>query len=424
MDLKNSEKPGPRIFYGYYIVAASFVVLFLTGGALFALGVTFKPLMAEFGWSRSGISSVFFLYMAIFAGCLTFVGRIYDRFGPKWLIAVSGTILAIGYGGMFFINAFWQYAVTYGILTAIGISGTTSALFGAVVSKWFDKGKGLAISLAIAGQGCGQFVMVPILTYTVHNYGWRISYLAIGFVLFVVIVSLALFVFKGDPDDLGYKPLGHKMETVTEHGPDTEPAIMETRDMGLKDAMKTGAFWLFLVFMFICGSGDFLVSTHLINLVTDHGVSAATAGHMMGWFGLMSLVGVVLAGPASDLIGNKIPIVLTFALRTFLFLMVFKYQTTFSFWLFSLGFGFTLLITAPLTATLVGKLFGFSNMGILCGFIVFIHHLGGGLWGYMGGAIFDKTGSYQTAIILSAVMAVIAIVSTVFIREKRHYPAP
>ncbi|NQU15534.1 MAG: MFS transporter, partial [Desulfobacteraceae bacterium] len=85
-----------------------------------------------------------------------------------------------------------------------------------------------------------------------------------------------------------------------------------------------------------------------------------------------------------------------------------------------LFFGFTFLITAPLTTTLVGRLYGFSHVGILSGFIATIHHLGGGIWAYAGGVIFDETGSYKLAFILSAFMALAAILCTVLIKEKRH----
>jgi predicted MFS family arabinose efflux permease len=185
-------------------------------------------------------------------------------------------------------------------------------------------------------------------------------------------------------------------------------------------ASKTGSFWFFLLFMFICGSGDFLVAAHLVPLVTDSGVSPTSAANMMAWFGLMSMGGILIAGPASDLIGSKNPIAITFVLRLILFLMILKYPTPISFYVFAVGFGFTLLITAPLTTTLVGRLYGFTHVGLISGFITTIHHLGGGFWAFMGGVLFDKTGSYQITFTFSAALAVIAIISALAIKEKRH----
>jgi predicted MFS family arabinose efflux permease len=224
---------------------------------------------------------------------------------------------------------------------------------------------------------------------------------------------------RGDPDDFGQRPFGYRREKGAGAGNHIASGT-HLRDLGLQDAMHTRSFWLFLIVMFVCGSGDFLVATHLIPLVTDQGIAPVTAGSMLAWFGLMSLAGLLVAGPASDLIGNKIPIAVTFLLRFFLFLLILRYQTLGSFYCFSFAFGFTLLITAPLTATLMGRLYGFSHVGLITGFITTVHHVGGGFWAYMGGLIFDQTGSYQLAFVLSAIMALVAFFSSIFVIEKRH----
>jgi predicted MFS family arabinose efflux permease len=238
--------------------------------------------------------------------------------------------------------------------------------------------------------------------------------------MFVVNIALAFLVLRGDPEVLGYTPSG-----AQETNPATNPnhqAISDTggKDLDLPAAMRTISFWFFLVAMFICGGGDFLVSTHLIPLVTDFGVSPGDAGQMQAWYGLMSLVGILIAGPASDLIGNKIPIALTFLLRVFLFVLVLHYTSATSFFIFALAFGFTHLITAPLTPTLIGKMYGLSNVGMIGGFITTIHHLAGGLLAYMGGWIFDVAGSYRFVFMLSAGMAAVAFFSSVLIRERSH----
>jgi predicted MFS family arabinose efflux permease len=230
-------------------------------------------------------------------------------------------------------------------------------------------------------------------------------------------------VIKGDPDDLGLKPYG----AITGSGPggrEVEKAVGdEAGDLGLKDAMRTHAFWLFVIVMFICGSGDFLILTHLIPFVTDYDISPMTAGNMLAWLGLMSLPGILIAGPLSDRIGNKVPIALTFVLRVLLFILILTYQNLISFYIFSLVFGFTLLVTAPLAPILSGKLFGFSHVGLISGFITTIHHMGGGLGGYLGGALFDRTGSYHPVFLLSTVLALLAVFLTMMIKEERH-PGP
>jgi MFS family permease len=288
------------------------------------------------------------------------------------------------------------------------------------MSKWFEKRRGLTISLALSGTCLGQFILVPIFHRFVLIYSWRISYLLIGLIILVVNTILAVTVFKGDPEDLGVQPYG-RADAENRADPDgTGNSVHTEKDLNLNQAMKTYSFWLFLVFMFICGGGDFLVVTHLVPFVTDYGVAPTSAANMLALFGLISWGGILIAGPASDLIGNKIPIAASFVLRLLLFLMLLKYRNPLSFYIFAVGFGFTWLITAPLTATLAGRLYGFAHLGLISGFVTTIHHLGGGFWAFMGGLIFDKTGNYQIIFVISAVFSVIATICTMALKEKRH----
>ncbi len=411
--------PRFHIFYGWYILASSFAILFFNSGARYSFGVAFKPMIAEFGWSRGSISFAFFLNMTLFAISLIAVGRFYDRYGPKWVIIISTVFVSAGYALISLINSLWQFYIFYGVFAAIGLGGTSIPLLAALISKWFKKWRGLAISLALSGNCLGQFAIVPLFTFSTFRYGWRISYLSIGLIMFLVNMTLALLVIKenaNNPDTCS----SHYKDSEKIQGSREIASSGTLQDLSLREAMHTSSFWLFLIAMFICGSGDFLVSTHLIPFVTDHGILATTAGAMLGWFGLMSLGGILLSGPASDLIGNKIPLVATFLIRFSLFILIVTYQNQTSFYLFSLIFGFTYLITAPIVTILVGELYGFSHIGLISGVITMVHHFGGGFWAFMGGWIFDLTGSYQLSFILSAVMALIALFCCMFIKEKRY----
>ena len=416
-------EPKIRLFYGWYVLAAGFVILFFNAGARFSIGVMFKPMIGEFGWSRAAMSLGFFLYMTFFALSLTVIGRFYDRYGPKWVIIISTLFLSVGYMSISVINSLWQFYVCYGFLAAIGLGGTSLSLMAVVISKWFEKSRGLATSLALSGSCLGQFVLVPLITIFVLRSGWRAAHLVLGLVMLVLNIALALAIIKGDPERLGQKPFGYGNGDKEKNSNDESPSGVSPQDLGLREAMRTSSFWLYFVVMFICGSGDFLVATHLIPFVTDHGISATTAGNMLAWYGLMSLGGILIAGPASDLIGTRIPIASTFVIRVFLFLMIIKYQNIISFYILALAFGFTHLVTAPLTPSLIGRLYGFSHIGLLSGVIFTIHYAAGGFWAYVGGLIFDQTGSYRLAFILSAIMALVAFFGTLLIKEKRHHVA-
>ena len=415
-----AKRPRSRLFYGWYILVSSFFILFFTSGARYSFGVMFKPMLAEFGWSRSAMSFAFFLNMTCFAFSIVLAGKLYDRYGPRWVIVAATIFLTVGYCLTARVHDLRGFYFTYGILAAIGLGGTSVPLIATLTSKWFVKKRGLAVSLSLAGNCMGQFALLPLFTLFALRFGWRISFLLIGVIIFFVNTTLALFVIRGDPDHLGYEPFGSGGEEKLDRGRGTASSDQTLQDLGLWEAMHTTSFWYFLTLMFICGSGDFIVVTHLIPYVTDHGVSPGTAGHMLAWFGFMSLVGILIAGPVSDRIGSKIPIAFAFLVRVLSFLLVLKYQNPVSFYVFSLTFGLTYLITGPLTPILVGRLFGTTHVGYISGFVSTLHHIGGGFWAYMGGWIFDQTGSYRLAFMLSAAMAFLAMICALLIREERH----
>jgi MFS family permease len=407
------------ISYGWYVVAASFVIMFLNAGARLMIGVLVKPMIADFGWSRSAVSLAVLVNMAVFAAAIVIAGRLYDRYGPRWIVLVSSVLFASGLMLMAVMTSLWQFVLFYGVISAAGLGGTTSPIFGAIVSRWFERRRGSAISLAMSGTSLGQFALVPLFTAFLLDEGWRSTMLWVGVLCLVVNVVLVLWILRGDPEDLGKAPYGHE-GPVAAGGP--APAA-GPRSLNLREAMRTGSFWLFTVAMFVCGAGDFLLTTHLVPMATDHGVPTETAVAMLAWFGLLSLGGILLAGPLSDLIGDKAPIAAAFALRVVLFLLVVRYQNAAAFWALSLGFGFTFLITAPLTTTLMGRMYGFANIGLLGGFITTVHHVGGGLWAYLGGAVYDATGGYALAMAVSAAASAVALVCTLLIREVRHTAA-
>ena len=412
-----------RIFYGWYIVAASFLILFFNSGAMLTFGVVFKPIIAEFGWGRGPVSFVFFMNMIVFALTMAVAGRMYDRHGPKWVILVCTTFVSVGLILTSFITDFWQFLLSYGIIVAIGFGGTSISIVTAMTSTWFVKRRGLAVSLAVAGFSLGQFVIVPVFAALASRYGWRPSYAVMGIVVFVVNLVLAVFVIKGgNPSALGKTPLGsgHGTNAGTRQG--EAPSSAPVRDLRLGDALRTPSYWLFLTVMFVCGSLDFLVTTHIVPFATDKGVSVTTASNMLAWFGLLGLPGLLIAGPIADRIGVKTPVALTFLLRVFVFILILMCTNETSIYIFAMGMGFTALVTAALNPVLIGKLYGMSHLGVLTGVITTVHHFGGGFWTLAGGMIFDYTGGYTAIFLLSAGLAALAVVCAVLIKEKRHIP--
>ena len=352
----NDFSRGPRVFYGWYILAASFVILFLNTGGRSIIGLMVKPMAEEFGWSRGAISSAVFLNMAVFSVATIVTGRLYDRHGPKWVIAGSTLLFSAGYALMATMDSLWQFLAYYGVLSAAGLGGITTSIFGSIIGNWFERRRGLAVSLALAGSCLGQFFLIPVFSDMILVSGWRSPILWIAVLSLAVNLPLVFGVIRGNPDRLGLEPYGardrhDRREPQGRVNSLAGPSRAAVAPVGLtlSEAMRTRSLWLFTFVMFVCGGADYLVTTHLVAMVTDYGISDEAGANMLAWLGLLSLGGILIAGPAADAIGNKIPIAATFAFRILLFAMLFSFKGEVPFWIFALGFGLTLAVTAPLS---------------------------------------------------------------------------
>ena len=153
--------------------------------------------------------------MVFFALTLSIAGKLYDRYGPRWVILVSTVLITAGYTSTSRITALWQFHFFYGVVTAVGVGGASVPLIAALMSKWFTRRRGLAISLSLSGSCLGQFVLVPIINWIVLAYGWRFSYVLLGIVMLAVNILLVLGAIKGNPEDMGLKPYGHQPNDYT-----------------------------------------------------------------------------------------------------------------------------------------------------------------------------------------------------------------
>jgi len=197
-----------RVSYAWWVLLASIVILSLNAGARLMIGVLVKPIIAEFGWSRGTVSAAVLVNMVVLALAVVVTGRLYDRFGPKWVILVSSILASGGLVLMATMDTKLEFFVYYGVISAVGLGGTMSTLFAAVVSRWFEKFRGTVISIATTGNSLGQFALVPLFTAVLLDEGWRSTMVLVGLVFLSVNVVLALTVIRGDPEDLGKTPYG------------------------------------------------------------------------------------------------------------------------------------------------------------------------------------------------------------------------
>jgi predicted MFS family arabinose efflux permease len=248
-----------------------------------------------------------------------------------------------------------------------------------MVTRTFPNHAGLANSLALAGMSVGQLVIVATLALVMLNIGWRSVYVWLG-LAHLMLLPLILAAVPG--------------KSAQQAQRDAAPV---QDGLSLREAARTRQFWMLLGIYAICGLDDFFVATHVVAFAQDSGVGAFFAGNLLALMGLTGLAGVLWSGWASDRHGPIGPTLVAFVLRIAVFALVLVEQSSVSVAIFALVFGFTFLVTAPVTVLFVRESFGTKNLGAIAGLITMVHHVFGGLGAWLGAIMYDSGGSYWPA---------------------------
>ena len=246
----------------------------------------------------------------------------------------------------------------------------------------------------------GQLVIITLLATFLASLGWRTSYVVLGIVNLAVVAPLVLGAVRGSPAPAVHTP------STTEGEPSTGPVFASHK------------FWLLVVVYAICGFQDFFMATHVVAFALDQSVGPVLAGNLLALMGLTGLVGVVASGMLADAFGAARPTALCFLIRIAIFASVVFFQSTAGIVAFALLYGFTFLITAPLTVVFAANIFGPARLGTVSGLISMVHQVAGGLGALVGAVMFDRWGSYDGAFLLMLGLSLAAIASTLAVRDR------
>jgi predicted MFS family arabinose efflux permease len=373
------------------VLAGGFLVLFVSGGARFSIGLTLKPMVEELGWLRSDLGLAVGLYMVVSAFATFIAGRLADRVGGRAILGAGTVIGGLGIGLMCFVSAPWQAMLLYGVVFAVGNGAASLTTVGVMVTRAVPGRAGAANAFVISGQSLGQLIMIAILAAVLAQIGWRsvFVWLALAHAVLIPIMFLTL-------------PAGSQA-----HAAQAPPA-----GANLREASRTPRFWLLLAIYAICGLDDFFVGTHVAAFAQDRGASALMAGNLLALMGLTALIGVLAGGWLSDRSGPMLATALAFGARIVVFVLILFDQSPVSVAIFALVFGATFMVTAPLTVLFVREAFGTRHLGALTGLITMVHQIFGGIGAYGGALIFDATGTYAAAFVVALVLTVVALVLT------------
>ena len=399
--------------YSWLILGAGFSILFFSGGSRFAFGLMLKPMSEDLDVSRSTLSLAVTMFMVVSALAMPFVGRLVDRWSLKGAIAIGVLISAAGLALMGQVQSPWQVFLVYGVIYALGNSGTSIAPVVVMVSQWFIERRGVATSMAVSGNAIGQLVIVAALASALAAIGWRTSYTVLAVANIAILLPLTLLVVRpGPPPETQVAP----------SAPGGNPA---PQPLTLRQALTSGPFLLLVAIYAICGIQDFFIATHIVAFAQDQGVDDVLAGNLLALMGVMGLVGVFAAGVMADAYGAAKPTALCFLMRIGIFILILPMQNTPFILIFGLLYGFTFLITAPLTVVFLGNIYGPNRLGTLTGTVSMIHQIAGGVGALAGGWIFDLRGSYDAAFVLMLALSIIATALTLMVREplrRRRVP--
>jgi predicted MFS family arabinose efflux permease len=378
------------------IFVAGFLILFVGGGARFAIGLTLKPMVEELGWVRGEVGLAVFAYLVVSAVATYLAGRLADRAGPRLLLNAGVAMSGLGIGLMCLVAEPWHAVLFYGVVFAVGNGMASLTPVGVMVTRAFPGRAGFANSAVISGMCLGQLVMIAALAALLARIGWRSVFVWLGVAHLVLIPFLLMALPR----------------RIERGGP-----VAANGGLGVREAARTRAFWLLLAVYAICGFDDFFVATHVVAFAQDRGVDGMLAGNLLAFMGLTGLLGLLATGLVSDRAGPVWTSAFAFAARVAVFGLIAVDQSTVSIAVFALVFGATFMVTAPMTVLFVRDHFGMKHLGALTGLITMVHQIFGGIGAWGGALIFDATGSYDAAFVLALAVSALALTLTLGLRR-------
>jgi MFS family permease len=383
----------------YSVVIAAFFAMMVLGALLFSFGVFFKPISAQFGWTRAETSGAFSLAMILsgFLGILA--GRLGDRFKPGLIIIVCSIIEGLAFLLLSQIQALWQLYFYYGILIGIGMSNIPPII--SLVTRFYTKKRAMMIGITITGSGVGAAIASPLATYFISVYGWQISYLIIGGQILALVALLTAFLF--------YSGVLRQLKNESTSANKVHPGI---NGLSLKTAALTLPFWILGFIIFSTGFIQQVIAVHLVPRATDMGISAASAAVILSVINLATGTGSLGSGFVVERLGGWFAMVISLVLMLAGFIVLLGIKAELAFFLFAGLFGLSWGIIVISRSIIIASAFGLHSNGAITGALLFLYTIGGTIGPVIAGYIFDISKSYESAFILTASLGAISLVMT------------
>ncbi|WP_416898531.1 MAG: MFS transporter [Minwuia sp.] len=389
-------------FYGWVIVAIAFVTMAVSVSARTSFSLLLPPIIDEYGWQRGVVAGAFSAGFLLSAVLGPVAGKLVDRRGPAFVIEIGVVLMGSGMILASLVAEPWHLYVTLGLLVGAGANFMSYTVQSMYLPNWFQRRRGLAISLAFSGVGMGAIVLLPYFQLVIVRDGWRDACLMLGILALVLLAPLNLLVRKR-PSDLGLQPDGRPADAPEETGGrryrvvDPEWAAVEWT---LGRALRTRRFWWIAAGLFTAMVAWYSVQIHQTQYLIEVGFSAIDAAWALGFVAAVAIPGQILLGALSDRIGREAVWALAslgFVISYAALLGLKVWPTEWLLYAMVVSQGFLGYAYATVMGPILAELYDGPHFGTIVGAST-VASIGGGAGGpWLAGIIHDMTGSYDLA---------------------------
>ena len=391
------------------VLACGAAIVTLSMGIRHGFGLWLQPITQAQGWTRENFAFAIAIQNLAW-GCFgIFAGMVADRFGALRVIVVGALLYAAGLAGMALAPSVLVFTLTAGILIGAAQAGTTYAVIYGIIGRQIDPAKrSWAMGVAAAAGSFGQFLMVPVEGLLISSLGWQQA-----------LLTLAAMVLLIAPLAFGLREPGFAGAAA----PPRDQTIMQA----LREALRYPSFQLLMAGYFVCGFQVVFIGVHMPSYLRDKGLSPQVASYALALIGLFNVFGTYIAGTLGQRLARRKILAFIYIARSVvitLFLVV--PLTPLSVYVFSAVMGLLWLSTVPVTNASVAGIFGVAHLSMLGGFVFFSHQIGSFMGVWLGGLLYDRTGSYNIVWYISIVLGVFAALVNLPVREApiARLPAP
>ena len=394
----NNESSGKSpIFYGWYIVAAASVCMWVSAGmGFYAFPIMFVELNTTLGWDMAKVNMGMSVAM-VFGGLISpLVGMALAKFEPKRIIIGGALIMSLSFLLFSRMQTLWQYYLIYLVL-AVGWTCTGTIPTAHAVSDWFEKKRGTAIGIMMVGVGLGGLSIAPLTHLLIDKLGWEKTFVVYGVATSAILIPVSAALLKRRPAELGALPDGETAADSPESdGDDGEPSPT-LNGWTLGAAVRTRAFWVISITFILVTFGQTALLLNQAVHFESIGFSPASAAAALGFCAMMGMAGKPFFGWMADRYSARHAMALSFALQAVGTIILIYTAALGSIWYFVIVWGFAMGGVVALQPLIVAECFGMKSFGVILGMTFVAAIVGSATGPPFAGYIFDTSGSYTFA---------------------------